>query len=208
MPTPHNQLGFAILLKFFFSWKPGSPQHPGEVPKAVVKFIAKQLKITQRSFNEYKWNGRTIKEHRATIRSFLGCRPTQRSDKQSLMTWLKAKILPLGLQINAIREQAYQQLRHLKLEPPSPKELTRLIGSATNQHEREFCRTIAGQLPIQTRKKMDDLLKTDSLRNGEENQYRPSEFNRLKADPGRLGLKSLLQEIEKLRLSGNSRGSH
>lgn len=147
--NPHNQLGFAILLKFF-QLEARFPQHPGEVPKAVLKFIAKQLKITQRSFNEYKWNGRTMKEHRATIRSFLGCRPTQRSDKQSLMAWLKAKILPLGLQINAIREQAYQQLRHLKLEPPSPKELTRLIGSATNQHEREFCRTIAGQLPIQT----------------------------------------------------------
>ena len=195
--TEHNQLGFAVLLKFF-QLEGRFPQHLGEIPQIVVEFIAKQLKLTHQSFVDYKWKGRTIKEHRATIRSFLGCRPTKRPEKKSLITWLKEKVMPMGLQLNAIREQAYQRLRHLKLEPPSPKELTRLISSAAHNHEQDFCQTIAARLPADTRKRMDALLETEYTRDNEESQFRQSDFNRLKSDPGRLGLKSLLREIDKL----------
>lgn len=194
----HNQLGFAVLLKFF-QVEARFPQHPGEIPQAVVEFIAKQLKLSYQSFLDYKWKGRTIKEHRSIILNFLGCRPVKRPDKQSLMQWLKDKVLPLGLHLNAIREQAYQRLRNLKLEPPSAKELTRLINSATRNHERDFCRTISSRLPSKTRSKMDDLLDTEYTREDEEGQFRQSDFNRLKTDPGRLGLKSLFREIDKLK---------
>jgi len=37
--TAHNRLGFATLLKFF-QVEGRFPQHTGEVPKAVVTFIA------------------------------------------------------------------------------------------------------------------------------------------------------------------------
>ncbi|UJB72243.1 Tn3 family transposase (plasmid) [Acaryochloris sp. 'Moss Beach'] len=196
--TEHNQLGFAVLLKFF-QLEGRFPKHLGEIPQIVVEFIAKQLKLTHQSWVDYKWKGRTIKEHRAIIRSFLGCRPTQRPEKKSLMTWLKEKVMPLGLHLNAIREQAYQRLRHLKLEPPSPKELTRLISSAAHNHEQDFCQTIAARLPADTRTKMDVLLETEYTRDHEESQFRQSDFNRLKSDPGRLGLKSLFNEIDKLQ---------
>jgi TnpA family transposase len=193
----HNQLGFAVLLKFF-QLEGRFPQHLGEIPQIVVEFVAKQLKLTHQSFLDYKWKGRTIKEHRARIRSFLGCRPAKQPEKQSLMTWLKERVMPMGLQLNSIREQVYQRLRHLKLEPPSPKELTRLISSAAHHHEQDFCQTIAARLPAETQIKMDALLETEYTQYNEESQFRQSDFTQLKADPGRLGLKSLLREIDKL----------
>ena len=46
---------------------------------------------------------------------------------------------------------------------------------------------------------VDALLETETLLEKEDSKFRQSEFNRLKSDPGRLGIKSLLKEIEKLK---------
>ena len=64
--SPYNCFGFAVLLKFF-QVEARFPQHPGEVPKAVVNFIAQQLKLTEEDYRQYKWSGRTIKAHRTQI---------------------------------------------------------------------------------------------------------------------------------------------
>ena len=60
--TPHNRLGFAVLLKFFQA-DGRFPHHAGEVPKAVVSFITQQLKLSEEDYRQYKWSGRTIKTH-------------------------------------------------------------------------------------------------------------------------------------------------
>ncbi|UJB73025.1 Tn3 family transposase (plasmid) [Acaryochloris sp. 'Moss Beach'] len=196
--SDHNRLGFAVLLKYF-QLEARFPQHRQDISKSVVQFIAQQLNLSPNIFSNYTWLGRVFERHRRKIRQLWGFKRSTFQHKQKLKQWLGEKILPLGLHLNSIREQVYQRLRHLKLEPPSPKELTRLISSATRHHERDFCRTISVRLPAATRKKMDALLDTEYTPNAEDSQFRQSDFTRLKADPGRLGLKSLFQEIEKLQ---------
>ena len=46
----HNRLGFAVLLKFFQN-EGRFPQHAGEVPKVVTKFIIQQLKLSEEEYH-------------------------------------------------------------------------------------------------------------------------------------------------------------
>ena len=192
-----NRLGFAVLLKFF-QVEARFPQSPVEIPKVVVAFIAHQLQLTEEDYRHYNWSGRTTKTHRAQIRTFLGFRLIAQSDKPLMKTWLMAEVLPLGLSFEALKAQVYQRFRQLKIEPPVWKELERLIRSAARAYEREFCRGIADQLSAQTGQNLDALLDTESPLTDETGHFRQSQINQLKTDPGRLGLNSLLGEIEKL----------
>lgn len=196
--NPSSRLGFAVLLKFF-QVDARFPQHPVEVPKTVVNFIAQQLQLTEEDYRRYQWSGRTTKTHRAQIRTFLGFRPITQSDKQSMKAWLIETMLPLGLSFEALKAQVYQRFRQLKIEPPAWKQLERLMRSAARTHEREFCRQIAAQLSTETCKNLDALLDTESPLTDETGHFHQSQLNRLKTDPGRLGLNSLLAEIEKLQ---------
>ena len=194
----HNRLGFAVLLKFF-QLEARFPQHVGEIPHVVMAFIAQQLKLSADDLSDYKWKGRTIKKHRDQIRDYLGFRPMTLVDKQTLKEQLVQEVLPLGQHFGALRDHVAQWLRQQRIEPPSAKELTRLIHSASRTHEPAFCEQIAAKIPAKARSAMDQLLKTRTVLEDDESQFHQSEFNRLKSDPGRLGLKSLLQEIEKLQ---------
>lgn len=195
--TAHNRLGFATLLKFF-QVEGRFPQHTGEVPKAVVTFIAQQLNLSEEDYHQYQWSGRTVKRHRRQIRAFFGVRPMTQSDQQHLKRWLIEEMLPLGLSFEALKAQAVGQMRKLKIEPPTAKELERLLRSAARLHERSFCKHIAAQLSAKTRASINALLNTESPLEAEDSQFRQSQLSYLKTDPGRLGLKSLLKEIEKL----------
>ncbi len=92
----------------------------------------------------------------------------------------------------------YQQLRELKIEPPTPERIERLIRSALHTYEQNFCAAIYSQLSTETLARIDALV---SSSNALEEQHAPqsSDFNNLKADPGRVGLDSLLKEIDKLQ---------
>jgi hypothetical protein len=157
------------------------------------------MRIAAEDLSQYKWKGRTIKKHREQIRDYLGFRPITLTDKQSLQAWLVKEVLPLGHPFEALRDPVAHWLRQHRIEPPSAKELTRLIHSASRAHEQVFCEQIAANIPAKARSALDELLKTKTALEDDESHFRQSNFNRLKSDPGRLGLKSLLQEIEKLQ---------
>lgn len=195
--NPSNRLGFAVMLKFF-QVEARFPQHPVEVPKVVVHFIAQQLKLTEADYRGYPWSGGRFKAHRHQIRTFFGYRPIVQSDKQQLKNWLIEEVFPLGLSFEALKVYVYQRFRQLRIEPPARKELERLMRSAARSYERDFCRQITTQLSAPTCKNLDALLETESPLTDEADHFRQSQLNQLKTDPGRLGLKSLLAEIEKL----------
>lgn len=192
--APHNRLGFAVLLKFF-QMEARFPRHVGEIPDGVVTFIARQIKLSADELSNYKWKGRTIKKHREQIRQYLGFRSITQQDKQNLNDWLVSEVLPSCHPVEALREHVMQWLRQHRIEPPSAKELTRLISSASRMHQQVFCEQIAAKIPAQARSAMDALLRTKTVLEDHETQFRHSDFNRLKSDPGRPGLKSLLQEL-------------
>ena len=66
-----SKLGLAVLLKFF-QYEGRFPRGRAEVPKAIIKYIAGQIDVPARTFNDYKWKGRSVEAHRAQIRKLVG----------------------------------------------------------------------------------------------------------------------------------------
>jgi len=59
------------MLKFF-DLDARFPRHAGEVPRAAVDYVARQVGVDPMAFAKYDWSGRSIKYHRAQIREELG----------------------------------------------------------------------------------------------------------------------------------------
>ena len=57
---PSNQLGFALLLKWF-EIEGRFPKTRNDIPAQAVAFVAKQLQVTPDVLSDYDWEGRVIK---------------------------------------------------------------------------------------------------------------------------------------------------
>ena len=113
-----SQIGFAILLKHFqiFARFPNSPT---EIPDTAISYIAQQLQTPSNIYSEYNWQGRSISNHRASIRKLFGFRTSTVSDAEKMVDWLKAEIIEFEQRIEPITEIVYQRFRELQIEPPT-----------------------------------------------------------------------------------------
>jgi TnpA family transposase len=186
---PRTHLGFAIQLKHY--------QHNGkfihslsEVTEAPLEFLAEQLEVSDSEIETYDFDGRTGRRHRKEIFAFLGVQPAAACHKQAFAHWLIVEIYPQGTSISEAAELAFAWFLRQKIEFPAKTELDRLVRSAFNQFEQNLHKTIAKTLTEEAKSKVDFCL--DGA-NG------TIEFSSLKADPGRVGLESVLTETEKLQ---------
>jgi len=90
--TDHNLLGFAVLLKYF-QYEGRFPSQTQDVPPTVIVHLAQQLGMIPEKIIPYDWEGRTIKAHRAAIRTFLGVHEATLSDEEVVTEWLCQHIL-------------------------------------------------------------------------------------------------------------------
>lgn len=195
--TNPNRLGFALLLKFF-QLEARFPHHQHEVPQVVVQQLARQLGMIAELYLKYDWNGRTIKRHRAQIRAFLGFREATTKDSQAVDYWLTQQVLRHEHDLEHLKAEVYQQFRQRQIEPPTPERVERLIHSAIHTYEQRFFAAVMQQLSALTRVKLDKLLSSAKVLPNSV-QEEQSYFQELKADPGRSGLESILNEITKLQ---------
>jgi TnpA family transposase len=197
-----NRLGFAVQLKFF-DLEGRFPRTPREIPTAALGFVAEQLGLSVLVFQQYAWRGRTRKQHRAAIRTFVGFRSFTAADVSTLDTWLCQAILPSEQNPSHLLELVLDWCREHRLEPPTPQRLERLIRSALHRHESAVFDTITQQLPPCTRTHFDSWLEpVESECPSEETCDDPAivatVFSQLKTDPGPVGVASVLTELEKL----------
>lgn len=196
-----TRLGFALLLKAF-QLEGRFPKDKSDIPQAVIGYVAKQVNVPDDAFAAYDWTGRSARYHRAQIREFFGFREATVEDTELLVEWLAHQELVLDTNLEALLATAYERCRELQLEPPTPERMHRLTRSAIRLAEKRFTETILGRLPEAVRDRLDALLEmesqddTDSVE-GEANEERITWY-RLKADPGAVGLQSLLRETAKL----------
>ena len=118
--------------------------------------------------------------------------------------WLITEIISNEQRIESITEIVYQRFRELQLEPPTPKQVERLIRHALTVWESQFCRKIVSQLTSTVKEQIDILLNTED--NTDSSEQLPegkklisSDFAFLKTDAGPVGKNSFLTEIEKLK---------
>lgn len=98
----------------------------------------------------------------------------------------------------------YGRFRELKVEPPTPDRIERLIRSAIHTHEEQFFQTTFQKLPPSSPAKLDALIESIAMlddTSGDMPREDSSQvtFHELKADPGRPGLESFMKEVHKLR---------
>lgn len=166
-----GQIGFAILLKYF-QLMARFPDSEAEIASTVIRYISSQLKADPSIYSQYKWQGRSIKNHRAEIRELFGFRVATVSDSEEISNWLIACILPNEQRFESLLEQIYQKFRSLQIEPPTTKQVERLIRNAINRHETIFCTQIFAQLTPTIIEQIDLLIDTDltsNLENPESN---------------------------------------
>ncbi len=197
-----NQIGFAVLLKYF-QLMARFPDSPKEIPDIIISYIAQQLKIPETVYSEYNWQGRSISNHRASIRKLFEFRTATIADGEEMVNWLKAEIIPNEQRIEPITELVYQRFRELQIEPPTPGRIERLIRSSIHQNETDFCHQTFSKLTPENLEQIDILLTPEDPNSEQEKQIpgkiKASDFAFLKTDPGAVGLGSFLSEIDKLK---------
>lgn len=196
-----TRLGFAVLLRFF-AGEGRFPRSKTEVPGQVVAYVGRQVGLPAEEYLRYDWRGRTIKYHRARIREHFGFRETTDGDASEVRRWLVEEVLPQELVPERLGEAVYRRCREECVEPPSPGRIERIVASAVRTHHERFCEAVHAHLPSETILAVEALLETGNPAGAEdeESRYgRRSDLSWVKADPGRVGLKSVLEEIEKLR---------
>ncbi|MET9915954.1 DUF4158 domain-containing protein [Streptomyces sp. NPDC006435] len=128
-----NRLGFALLLKFF-EVEARFPEGPGEVPDAVVGYVAQQVKVPAGEWNSYEWDGRSIKRHRVEIRSVYRFRETTEDDQAKPAGWLATELCPVELSRDRLAEAVVvARCRNERIEPPAPGQVRRLVASAVKE---------------------------------------------------------------------------
>jgi Domain of unknown function (DUF4158) len=151
------RLAFAVLLKAF-QYQGRFPRSARDVPTPVIDYVAQQLDLTPQLWLEYDWQGRAVKYHRAEIRKLLGFREATVADGQALVHWLCDHCLPHTRRWESIESTAYERLRALRIEPPPPERLARLIRSALHKFDQRFCMTVYQRLSPATRVRLEGLL--------------------------------------------------
>jgi TnpA family transposase len=219
--TDHNLLGAACLLKYF-QYEGRFPAHKQDVPPIVIVHLAQQLGLVPEKIIPYDLDGRTIKAHRAAIRTFLEVHEATLSDEEAVVEWLCQQVLAEQRQEEALVASVYTHCKEGRIEPPTPDRVRRLVHTAIHRFDERFCVIIMQQLSVETRTHLDALLtvvipaaeeRKDTLStaqdpHGEEEREggslepsppRPqSALQFLKEDTGPVGLERVLQEIAKL----------
>src|ERR1035438_5815755 len=125
--TGETRLGFAVLLKFF-QLEAKFPDSISEVPGVVVDYIAKQVQ-TYVSLKNYNVNSRAHYYHKAQIREFLGFRSVTTEDTNNLSEWLSKYLIYNDADLDNLKEEAYNRLRELRIEPLTTERMYRIVKS-------------------------------------------------------------------------------
>jgi hypothetical protein len=187
--TGATRLGFAVVLKFF-EIEARLPRSAEEVPPSAVTYLAEQLKLDPEVFAGYDWSGRTIKYHREQVRAAFEFREFTRGDEDKLAGWLAEEVCPVELRDDQLREALLVRCRTEKIEPPG--RIERIIGSARTAFEKRFCDLTACRLDDGCSGRLEALLGDETT------PGRGGLLAELKADPGQVGLETLLREVDKL----------
>jgi len=195
-----TRLGFAVLLKFF-QYEGRFPRHRQEVPPAVVKYLARHVGVAQGAWNDYDLESRATRYHRAQIREFLGFREATVEDAAALSDWLGEHVLANEQNPDRLSGAIVNRCRELHIEPLAPERFDRLIRSALNTFEIQFCDATAKCLSVHTCERLDALLSPEATSDDENpssSEPARSALSVLLADPGAASLENLLEQVGKL----------
>lgn len=159
--APHNQIIYAILLKYF-ECERRFPDPLIENFDFAHKILTEQLEIP---FEKLIWpSERTVKRFRANIRNFLGYREITHQDKIDLSYWLSKYVLPHAPDEDALLEATEFFCENNKIEVFANYEMERFLTKESNAFEQKTLNKIFKSISSETKKILDQILEeqTDS----------------------------------------------
>src|SRR3954469_14949564 len=188
--TGAGKLGLAAQLAY---WRQHGrfPNEEAELAPAVVGHLAAQVGVEADALEGYDWTGRTGHRHRRLILDHLAVAAFDDAAEARFRRWLADELLPREPVPSAMDAAIGGWFAGERVGRPGACRLGRILRSARATHDDTALQRVADRLDAGLRARLDALLADD----GE-----GTAFARIAADPGRVGLESLLAEIAKLNL--------
>jgi TnpA family transposase len=183
-----GQLGFIAQLAFHRMYG-RFPDGRADFAPAVIAHLAAQLGVTESVITAYDWAGRTGRRHRNVIMEFLGIRPFDAAAEATFRAWLTTDIFPRDPNADELQELIARWFVGKKRRWPGDYRLDRILNSSRQNYDERIFQTVLERLDHAMRKKLDTLLAVDDEK---------ASFSCLRTDPGRVGLESVLDEVDKL----------
>jgi hypothetical protein len=188
--TGGGKLGMAAQLAF---WRQLGrfPDDEADLTTAMVEYLAGQVGSTADTLDGYDWTGRTGRRHRRLILDHLAVATFDDHAEALFRRWLADEMLPRELRPAALEDEISAWFARSRIVRPGAYRLDRIMRSTRVAHDDAALQRVADRLDAGTRERLNTLLSDDGA---------GAAFTRLAADPGRVGLESLLVEIAKLDL--------
>ena len=180
------------------AWRFSSPIGGGTGPSpttrptwrpVVMAHLAGQVGVPVEALDGYDWAGRTGRRHRRIVLDHLAVSSFDARAVGDLRGWLEGEVLPREPSAAVLEQEVGAWFARGRVLRPGRHRLDRIVRSARAAHDDAALRRVADRLDAQARGRLDALLTDEG--NG-------AAFTRLAADPGRVGLESLMTELDKL----------
>ena len=199
-----NRLRFAALLLFFRD-RGRFPRVADEIGPETMAALAGVLGVPIPAARlALDATGRTLERQRAEIRALFDFREATVADAAALGTWLRDHAVAQSRDHDRLTAEMEARCRALRIEPPTPDRVERIVRAAVRAYEDRFAATIHGRLAPEVRARLDALLQPASgqLDDGEDEPSTPGAralLNFVRGDPGRASLDSVMRELERLQ---------
>jgi TnpA family transposase len=209
-----NRLRFAIMLLFFRA-RGRFPRTIGEISEDVMTGLARTLGVPAPDGTALlpSTSDRTLERQRAEIRALLGFREATVADAEELGAWLRDHAVA-ETRDHAVAETRdhgrltaclEERCRALRIEPPTPDRVGRIVRSAVRAYEDRLFATIHARLPPEVRERPDALLRPPPAGTGADGEDDPAAaegaralLNFVRGDPGKAGVASVTRGLERL----------
>jgi Domain of unknown function (DUF4158) len=153
--------------------------------------VAEQVGVSAARFADYWQAARAVKRHRVEIGGGFGFREATRADEETLTAWLAEEVCPVELGADKLVDAVLVRGRALQIGPPG--RIERIVGSARARFEQRFCAQTVERLGSRCVARLEALVDEETV-----GLSGPGLLAQLKADPGRVGLETLLWKMDGL----------
>lgn len=155
-----NRQRFAVMLLFFRA-RGRFPRAAAEVDGTAVAELARTLGVPEPSIAQPLLPDaadRTAERQRAEIRALLGFREAGVADAEALGDWLRDHAVARTRDPVELAAEAEARCRALRIEPPTPDRIARIVRTAVRAYEDGRTATVHARLTPAMRVSLDALL--------------------------------------------------
>jgi TnpA family transposase len=199
-----SRLRFAVLLLFYRAR--GRFPRAAEVDRHAAAELARALGVPAPDGAAALLpasDDRTLKRQRAEISTLLGFREATVADAEALGTWLRDHAVARTRDLGELTAEAEARCRALRIEPPTPDRIDRVIRAAVRAHDERRHAAVRARLSPETRAGLDALLRPPGPEGAAEavegrDEQTTAPLIHLRGDPGRVSVASLRDELARL----------